>query len=159
MAVNIRKGKSDDIPAIARLLVDTWRSTFRGLLYATFLDKLDYHQQEERHRNMMKNSNCNYYVAVDEHGQLIAFANAGPDRTEHDPLHAELYAIYVSALHQGEGNGRKLVAAVAKHLALQGHSSLRVWVLAVNPFVPFYERLGGRKERVERIELGGQSLE
>jgi len=158
-AVHIRRGKESDIPAIARILVDTWRSTFSGLLYAAFLDSLDYRQQEERHRRMMKNQKCIYQVAVDEHGQLVAFANVGPDRTEIDPLHAELYAIYVRGSHQGNGVGRKLVAAVASHLALHGHSSLRVWVLAVNPFIPFYERMGGRKERVDTIEFAGQSLE
>lgn len=54
-------------------------------------------------------------MAVDEHGQLIAFANGGADRTEPDP-----YAIYVRDSSQGNGVGRCSVAAATNELTLQG---------------------------------------
>lgn len=48
--IEIRPASPDDIPAITRVLVDTWRTTFRGLLSDGFLDGMTYERQEYRHK-------------------------------------------------------------------------------------------------------------
>jgi hypothetical protein len=50
MPVGIRGATAADVPAVAGVLVDTWRTTFRGLLPDAFLDTMSYAHQEERHR-------------------------------------------------------------------------------------------------------------
>lgn len=40
-----------------------------------------------------------------------------------------------------------------------GLPSMLVWVLAANPARSFYERLGGKRVRGSRIEIGGELLD
>jgi len=46
MAVMIRQASLDDVPAIARVHVDTWRTTYRGLLPDEHLTRLTYEGRE-----------------------------------------------------------------------------------------------------------------
>jgi GNAT superfamily N-acetyltransferase len=157
--IELRRGNAADLPAIARILVDTWRTTFHGRLPAAFLDSLDYRQQEERHRQTMARQDCSYFVAATPSGRLLAFASGGPDRRADARCAAELYAIYVRVESQRKGLGRRLADAVANDQASHGRRSLRVEVLALNPFGRFYQRLGGHAEAADPVELGGKLLE
>lgn len=154
--VTIRPADSADLPAIATILVDTWRRTFDGLLAPSFLDNLNYQQQQERHRKVMSNNQTLYYVAENQNKDILGFINAGPDRTSANARHAEIYAIYIRTEYQGSGIGHRLVHAAATTLAAQGKQSLRVWALSNNPFRFFYQRLGGQAGSSLAIELGGE---
>lgn len=156
--IDIRPATETDLPAIARVLVDTWRTTFAGIISSSFLDDLNYQHQEARHRKTMALPNTLYYVA-EKDGAVVGFVSAGPDRTEEYPCDAELYAIYIHKEHHDQGCGRKLVAAIARHLINQNHRSLRVWALSSNHFRHFYIRLGAREERVMAIQLGTEEHE
>jgi ribosomal protein S18 acetylase RimI-like enzyme len=154
----VRPATEADLPRIAEILVETWRSTFRGKLSDAFLDGMSVEHQEARHRRRMGNPSSVYQVAL-LGGIVVGFASGGPDRTERDPCDAEVYALYVAEAHQGRGAGRALVDGLVSSLFGRGHQSLRVWVLRVNPAIAFYERLGGRQDRTDMIELGGEQVE
>src|SRR5215207_786313 len=106
--IGVRPATEDDVEAIARVLVDTWRSTFKDLLPDEFLNSLSYGQQEERHRAILRRPDSVYVVAEDrESGIVVGFASGGPNRTPTDTPHpGELYAIYLRSAHQGRGIGR-----------------------------------------------------
>lgn len=157
--VTIRYANETDISDIARVLVDTWHTTFQGLIASSFLDNLNYSQQEVRHRKTLEAGNVLYYVATNQDGTVVGFANAGPDRTIEQPCDAELYAIYIRKESQGNGIGRMLVHAVATELANQNKKSLRVWALTNNPFRHFYVRLGAYSECIKPIQLGSEEYE
>lgn len=154
--IRIRPASEADLPDIARVLVDTWHTTFAGIISSSFLDSLNYQHQEARHRKIFAQQNTLYYVA-EKNGAVIGFASAGPDRTEEQPCDTELYAIYIRKEHHSLGLGRKLVAAIAGDLINQNRLSLRVWALTNNPYRHFYTRLGGRQERVLPIQLGTET--
>lgn len=154
----VRAATEADLPRIAAILVETWRSTFRGKLSDVFLDGLSVETQEARHRSRMGNPSSVYRVALAE-GTVVGFGSGGPDRSAQEPGDAEIYALYVVERHQGLGGGRALFDGVVRSLFGQGHRSLRVRVLRVNPAIAFYERLGGRQDRAGTIELGGEPVE
>jgi ribosomal protein S18 acetylase RimI-like enzyme len=65
--------------------------------------------------------------------------------TDNLPQTGEVYALYVHMSHQQQGLGRRLVQAVAAHLAEPGIAMLQIACLAANaPARRFYEAIGGR---------------
>jgi ribosomal protein S18 acetylase RimI-like enzyme len=85
------------------------------------------------------------YVAVDDGGEIVGLAMAGPADAENLPQTGAVYALYVSTSYQGQGLGRRLVQAVAADLAQKGMTALQIGCLAANaPARGFYEALGGR---------------
>jgi GNAT superfamily N-acetyltransferase len=156
----IRPGTGDDLFMIAGVLVDTWRSTFRGVLADDFLDGMSREEQAVRHARRMGVAGVCYLVAVEPAAdEIVGFANFGPGRgTVPDDIH-EIYALYVRAEHQGFGIGTALVRAAARQCAEQEAKSLFAWVLSGNPNRQFYERLGAKAVETTSIGLGNRSYE
>ncbi|MCA1444574.1 GNAT family N-acetyltransferase [Ensifer sp. IC4062] len=154
-SVYTRQASEKDLEAIARVLVDTWRSTFRGLLSDDFLDGMSYEHQRERHARTMAGPRTAYFAAVDSRtDEVIGFANGGPNRHSDYPYSGELYAIYIREEYQRRGIGKSLFCALARRLVETGFSSMLVWVLVDNPNRRFYERIGGVPVGERPIKLG-----
>ena len=146
---------------MAKVHVDTWRTTYAGIVPADFLSGLSYQRRERGWTNALESdhSDQSNYVAETGEGEIIGFASSGPER-EGDPIYKrELYAIYVFKQHQKRGVGRNLVSAVARQTLVDGIQSLLVWVLEDNHSgCRFYESLGGLKVGRKAIEIGGIDL-
>jgi GNAT superfamily N-acetyltransferase len=97
-------------------------------------------------------------VTVEAKG-IVGFAAGGPQRHCDPEFPGEVWSIYVLRAWQGQGNGRRLMAEVARRLLPAGFPGLIVWTQGVNaPARGFYERLGGRYVRsrpVAGIEIVG----
>lgn len=156
----IRPGTGDDLFAIAGVLVDTWRSAFRGLLADDFLDGMSREDQALRHARRMSAPGVCYLVAIEPSAsQIVGFVNFGPGRGRvPDDIH-EIYALYVRAEYQGLGIGTALVRVAARHSAGQGARSLFAWVLAGNPNRRFYEKLGASAVEMAGIGLGNRTYD
>jgi ribosomal protein S18 acetylase RimI-like enzyme len=154
MEVTIRDANPDDVPGIARVHVDSWRSTYRGIVPDEVLDNLSYAQREEMWGRIFQNHlpGSTFLVAVDETGRIVGFADAGPSRESE--LDSELYAIYLLEEAQGQGIGRRLFEEIMRRLRRAGFKSMTLWVLEDNPARRFYERMGGRQAREQVITIG-----
>ena len=158
--MSIRHAGCADAAAIARVSVDTWRSTYPGLVPDALLAAIDYADRERTWTAKLCAADPPLfaYVATDSAGSVVGFASGGPER-EADPTYTgELYALYIQASRQHNGLGRQLAAAVAAHLLADGHSAMLLWVLATNPARGFYERLGGLYLREQPLILGTTTL-
>jgi len=156
----IREATAADAPAIARVHVESWQTTYRGIVPDEVLANLsvDHRARQWAHRLDDPNAVDFVYVAVNDAGAVIGFASGGPER-EGDPVYTgELYAIYLLAGQQGKGIGRRLARAVAERLAAMGHGAILVWVLAAHPARHFYAALGGMPVREKAITMGDVSL-
>ncbi len=153
----IRPGRVDDAQAIARVHVDTWRTTYRGIVPDEFLANLDYARSAEKWAQLLgaTEGKTRVFVAENECGEVVGFACGGPIREPLPGYDGELYAIYVLKAYQGRGIGRALVASVAGDLLGRGYRSLVIWVLRDNPSRGFYEALGGRMIAEKTTEIGG----
>ncbi len=158
--MRIRRAGADDVRAIARVRVDTWRASYAGALPAEYLAGLSYDDTAmlERWRRALADERPErlVIVALEDADAVVGYLSAGREGSG-DPRYAgEVYAIYVLPAHQGRGIGRELMRAAAKHLAAHGLTSLLVWTLREGPSRAFYEALGGRvvRERHEPWEKG-----
>lgn len=158
--MRIRPARPDDAAAIARVHVDSWRTTYAGLVPADHLAGLSYERFEDNWRRWLTtlNSPGFYLVAQDSAGEVVGFAAGGPERDGRDAYRGELYALYLLMGHQRQGLGRALTAETARRLVTKDITSLLVWVLAANPSRGFYEALGGVLVAEKDIEIGGATL-
>jgi GNAT superfamily N-acetyltransferase len=161
MTFHIRPATAADSNAIARVQVESWRTTYRGIVPDDFLANLSIEQREPRWRDILANASSQgsfAYLAEDSAGQAAGFATGGPER-ENDPAYpGELYALYLLETYQRKGLGRQLAALTAREHIRRGFNAMLVWVLADNPSRKFYERLGGRRLREKEITIGTVTL-
>jgi GNAT superfamily N-acetyltransferase len=156
----IRAAELVDAAAIARVHVDSWRTTYRGIVPDDALSALSYEQREQTWRRAISDSDnvrC-VYVAEADGRHLIGFASGGPERSGDQIYVGELYAIYLLAERQRKGAGRRLALAVASHLLRGNLTSMLVWVLAENPARSFYATLGGQQVYEKTETIGGARL-
>lgn len=154
--MRIREAVLEDAEGIARVHVDSWRTTYKGIVSESVLQQLSYEQRAENwRRGIGKNA---LYVAEDESGRIVGFATGGKERTGNYDVDGELYAIYLLNEVQGQGIGRKLTRIIASTLQEQGFVSMLVWVLDRNPSKQFYESLGGQPIDEAMIDIGGEEF-
>ncbi|MCC5602044.1 GNAT family N-acetyltransferase [Nostoc favosum] len=156
----IREANLADAPAIAKVHVDAWRTTYSNLMPAKFLADLSYEERETKWVKILSNiAQDNFtYIAEDEIGQIVGFANGGQERTGDRLYQGELYAIYILKKYQRQGLGYRLISTIATRLIESGISSMLVWVLADNPASGFYQSLGGQQVNQKQIEIATVQL-
>jgi len=158
--VLIRAAQLADAIAIAAVHVDSWRTTYAGILPDGYLANLSYERRARLWRDILSApSDTGFvYVAEDAGRQIVGFAAGGAERSG-DPIYTgELYAIYLLDRYQRQGIGRQLTMAVVNRLLHEGFSSMLVWVLAANPSRAFYAALGGQRVDEKSVTLGGVQL-
>ncbi len=156
--IAIRRAEPADAAGIARVHVDSWRTSYQGIVPADYLAGLSYERWQQRWDDILTGTDGGevVYVAEDESGQIVGFAAGGPERNGDPVYRGKLHAIYILAGYQGRGTSRRLMGAVAADLAAAGIHALRLWVLAENaPARRFYAALGGVPLREKTVDLGG----
>lgn len=156
----IRPATPADAAGIARVHVDTWRTTYQGIVAEATLAGLSLENRRQRWQEMLTHPQPGTCLLVAEGRQgIVAFTSAGPAREDGILSWGEVYAIYLLRQAQGKGLGRALMSAACTHLLAEGRPSMLLWVLKDNlPARKFYEALGGECRREKPIEIGGQSL-
>jgi GNAT superfamily N-acetyltransferase len=159
MNASIRLATPDDAPGIARVHIDSWRTTYPGIVPDDVLVSLSYEQREQNWRMALTNPESKQfiYVAVVE-GEVVGFAASGPGQENNSLYSGEIYALYLFEEWQGRGIGRELVKKAAQELLRRGHKSMLIWVLRDNPSRGFYERMGGKYYKEKPIQIGDANL-
>ncbi len=146
--VTVREAKLEDIKDIAKVHVDSWRTTYHEIIPIDYLNSLNYKEFEDKWKSR---SLKGVFVAQDEMGSVFGFASFGPIRSEQEGYDGELYAIYLVEERQRQGAGRALLAKGAEFLLQHGFSSMFVWVIEENPSIIFYQAYS--PERVAETTL------
>ena len=96
-------------------------------------------------------------------GRILGFVTGGPVRERTRPVigdlsgvTAEVSLLYVLPEEMGRGLGRALFGRGVDRLARQGNEALVVWGHRDNPYLRFYERLGGVAAATSEWEVAGR---
>ena len=158
MNLTIRKADIEDAAAIAHVHVESWKTTYAGIVSDVFLASLNKEVRTHSWQEQILAANISILVAEDETG-IFGFAAGGKIREKLDDYDAELYAIYLLRGRQKQGAGRTLCLTLASALQTSGFTSMIVWVLEQNPSASFYERLGAVQIARKIINIGGADLQ
>jgi ribosomal protein S18 acetylase RimI-like enzyme len=153
----IRSAHPGDAEKIARIYVDTWRSTYRNILPRSYLEGMRYDRAAHSIQQGLMDPE-NQYLVAEETREIVGYIAGGAERTQ-DPAYAgEVYEFYLLPAFQRRGLGRRLLSALAHRLEKSSLYSMMVWVLAANPNRRFYEKTGGLYIRTRSISFAGLSL-
>jgi len=160
--VIIRTAKKDDAAAIAKIHVETWRSTYAGLLPDDLLLRMNVAEHEARWwRQVLGRYRRNHfvYVAETKADGVIGFGSGGPSREPGLAYKGEIYTLYLGDEFHGRGLGKRLFGALAERSVRDRGPSLIVWVLAGNPSRFFYETMGGKPVARRPGVMAGAKIE
>ncbi|MGC1817575.1 MAG: GNAT family N-acetyltransferase [Casimicrobiaceae bacterium] len=160
MTITIRPANVRDAAAIARIRIDSWRATYRGLIPDAYLAGM---KEEEStaiwERILTAGPNTASVFVAENDDEVVGFAAGNMLREPRLDLDAELTAVYVRGAFQRAGVGRRLVREVAQAQRAHGAAGLIVWVIAGNRIGRgFYEGLGGELLAEQPFQWDGMDL-
>ena len=142
--VTIRSAVVDDAAAIAAVRVESWRTTYRGVIPDAYLDGMRVEDSTALWARILATPSGDkriVYVAESDAG-ILGFAAAMKLAEPKFGLRAELTGIYLKPEAQRQGIGRKLVAATARACLTENAPDMLVWVITENQVARnFYEGL------------------
>lgn len=156
-AIIIRKGILSDTKGIAKVHVESWKTTYANIVPDEYFNKLTYESREQIWINSIPNGGV--YVAENNEGEIVGFSSGGKERSgKYDGFDGELYAIYILKKYQGQGIGKALIQPIIDELIGMGLNTMLVLVLKDNVSRLFYEALGGKKIDELEIQIAGKKL-
>ncbi|MBS7812199.1 GNAT family N-acetyltransferase [Roseococcus pinisoli] len=148
--VTIRRARPGDAPALGEVHVACWRSAYAGVLPDSYLNSLSATAETRGYERAIAERRGGHaaFVAVADNlempgGGVVGFITGGLSRRP-SIAEGEVETLYLMDDFHERGIGRRLMRAMASHLASLGAQSAFVWVLEPNPSRWFYERLGAK---------------
>jgi GNAT superfamily N-acetyltransferase len=159
-SIVIRAARASDAEAIARVRVESWRETYRGLIPQAYLDAMQLEASRAMWEKVLAAGSHAISVFVAERGaEVIGFGSGNMLAEPKHGFDAELSAIYIRREFQHAGVGRRLVAEIAASQRALGAHGLIVWVIAGNKAARvFYERLGAELVIEQPFQWDGMDL-
>ncbi|WP_146549034.1 GNAT family N-acetyltransferase [Rummeliibacillus suwonensis] len=155
--MNIRKATLTDAEGIAKVHIDSWKTTYANIIPKEYLNSLSYEKQAKKWTNIISQEIV--FVAEDNKGKIVGFSSGGKERSKkYKGFEGELYVIYILKKYQRRGIGKSLIKPVLDEIKKMGLNSMLVLVLEENNSRLFYEKLGGVKLDTVEVEIAGKQL-
>ncbi|WP_316571731.1 GNAT family N-acetyltransferase [Neobacillus sp. YIM B06451] len=155
MDITIRKATVEDAEAIAKVHVESWQTTYKGIMDEGFLQRLSVEKRKELWLNNIPRVESIVLVA-ELGGEIVGFADGSPVKEgEYPGYDGDVTSIYFYEKHQGKGFGKQLLNQLLDEFRQQGFTSAIVKVLEDNAACRFYEALGARRLDENVIEVAG----
>jgi len=122
----IRPAIHQDAVAISRVHVESWRTTYTGIVPEQYLATLNEAERVPLWLEWLTRDIRTYVADLD--GKIVGFISGGAIREPVLTYDAELYAIYMLESAQRQGIGTALLKELAGSLLSAGFKSMIVWV-------------------------------
>jgi ribosomal protein S18 acetylase RimI-like enzyme len=155
--VSVRRARAEDASAMARVNVESWRETYRGLMSDQVLDDPDFLPKREQFWCAALTDERyaeNRAAVAEQNGEIVGIAMSGPALDEDAYAALQMYVLYLLAAHHGSGAAGELLDAV-----LPPSESACLWVADPNPRAQaFYRKQGFRPDGAVRVEEGVRAI-
>ena len=157
---NIRNVKKEDLRAVAEIVVNGWKTAYRGIIDDDYLDNLSI---EEKYQKRLKDYTKNRFIVAELNNQIVGFCrytDGNNYKDEYPDIDCEICALYVKPELKRNGIGRELVNYVIKEFKEEGYLKMILWCLKENyPSRAFYEKMGGKYCGEKLIKAGDKNYE
>ncbi|HEY6800457.1 MAG TPA: GNAT family N-acetyltransferase [Agromyces sp.] len=155
--ITVRPARIEDVDAMARVLVQSWRETYRGLISDRVLDDPGFVAARERFWSTAlvdERYRANRIAVAERDGVVVGVAMAGPPEAHEPGWSLHLYVLYVLAPEHGSGAGAALLDAV-----ISPHESAALWVADPNPRAQaFYRKHGFVADGTIQVDDGVREI-
>lgn len=121
----VRPALPEDADAFAACHLACWREAYEELWGPERFDEFDVQRMATRRRKEIEAGVAHHFL-VEEDGQVVGIAIAGPSKDDDAPTDVELYAIYVRQERYGSGLADDLLQAAL------GDGPASLWVYRDN---------------------------
>ena len=142
--MQIRQATLQDAKEIAKVHVDSWRTTYRSIIPDSYLNRLSYEQRTELwKRNIADEENYIVVATENKDGEIVGFGTAGKRPENKEWNTGDLTSIYLLEEFQGRGIGKLLLTELFWYFTKRGYEKVFVEVLEENKTRHFYEYFWG----------------
>jgi GNAT superfamily N-acetyltransferase len=153
----VRPARVQDVSQMARVHVQTWQETYRGLMPDVVLDDPGFPAARERMWTEVltdERYRQNRAAVAERDDELVGIAMSGPADDATAAWTRQLYVLYVYAADHGTGAGRALLEAVIDRTEL-----VALWVADPNPRAQaFYRKHGFAADGTAKVEDGVREI-
>lgn len=157
----IRPMKPGDEKEIAKVHIDSWKTTYKGIIPASYLDALHLEERTDWWKRLIKEfplaQNIGRVAVSMKDNRIIGFALGGPAPKEEE-TDGELFALYLYEECQKQGVGKRLVSSMSEAFLERNWKELIIRALVDNPNMPFYKKLEPKSIRRHTITIDGKDL-
>ena len=154
----LRTARRDDAGSLARVFIDAWRGSYRGVVDESILDALDTNAVTEWLGRLVVTGPQRTVLAENSRGEVEGFVRFGDDVD--DPRSGHIAALYVSPQSAGKGIGTRLLRYAISELVSAGTRPITLWVFEKNDAArAFYSGLGFEPDGSRRVEQEYQADE
>ncbi|HJV98938.1 MAG TPA: GNAT family N-acetyltransferase [Arthrobacter sp.] len=139
--MRVRYARVEDAAEMARVNVQAWSETYRGVMADRVLDDRELPAARERFWTAAlsdERNRANRVAVAERDGELVGIAMAGPPQDAGTKWGTHLYVLYVLAAEYGTGAGAALLDAV-----IGPRDSAALWVADPNPRAQAFYRKHG----------------
>lgn len=156
---SVRVARPGDADEIADIHMCSWRVTYRGMLPAGYLDRMNRRQLAARWRRRVGARSGERVLVASRAGRVAGFACLSPSIDE-PGFAGEVTMLYVRPELERSGVGTQLLEAGLEALAGLPLYWAVIWVLEANrSAIEFYLRRGFRLDGARRFDhLGGRDV-
>ena len=152
--MEIRKARLEDAEGIAKVHIESWRFTYKGIMEETLLASLELESRTKEWESVLSGDDWPAYVAINATGSIRGFVHLSNyrDNDLKNQNVGEITAIYIDPNIIGTGIGALLFEEGLQHLANLGYSKVALWVLEKNQLgIDFYKKFNFRPDGGKKI--------
>ena len=147
----LRVAAPADADALAEVFIAAWRASYRGIVEAAVLDRLDADDLADWLATLTASPATTTWTATASDGRVLGFARAGADPA--DSRRGHVYSLYVHPDARGLGVGTALLEHGLSVLEEQGLAPVTLWVFEQNRAARrLYAAAGFAPDGARRIE-------
>ena len=151
--VIIREAAREDAWQIADILVEDWKTAYRGIIDSDYLDALSVEQRYQREAQRYGK-----YIVAAAGREILGFA--WNEMTGGEAADCEIIALYVRYAKRNSGVGRALFQRSMDLFRAAGKRLMIVWCLRENAEArKFYEKMGGKPYKTGTHPWGGRDYD
>ncbi len=161
MNIVIRNATINDAEKIAEIKIEGWQTAYRGIIDSVFLDNMDINAEiEKRKRNLEEGASI---VIAELNNEVVGFClyrDYNENLESFPNTDCEISALYIKSSLKRKGIGTKLMQNVILKLQNLGKTKIILGCLKENySSRAFYEKMGGKILKMEKITFGNKEYE